>query len=118
MRTLRILVIAGLWHIAMAMGNLAAGLLLKYLTFVGLLAVSAGCHLLGLVYTLLFIQEKKAVTLRSVLSFHRFYDGLAAVLRPREKGLRVVGCTMYIYLSPPNLSAFGGGHHHLLLPSL
>ena len=100
MRTLRILVIAGLWHIAMAMGNLAAGLLLKYLTFVGLLAVSAGCHLLGLGYTLLFIQEKqekKAVMLRSVLSFHRFYDGLAAVLRPREKGLRVVGCT-YISL--------------------
>ena len=118
MRTLRILVIAGLWHIAMAMGNLAAGLLLKYLTFVGLLAVSAGCHLLGLGYTLLFIQEKqekKAVMLRSVLSFHRFYDGLAAVLQPREKGLRVVGCT---YISPPNLSAFGGGHHHLLLPSL
>ena len=95
MRTLRILVIAGLWHIAMAMGNLAAGLLLKYLTFVGLLAVSAGCHLLSLAYTFVFIiekKEKKEVTLRSVLSCHRFYDGLAAVLRPREKGLRVVGC--------------------------
>ena len=95
MRTLRILVIAGLWHIAMAMGNLAAGLLLKFLTFVGLLAVSAGCHLLSLAYTIVFIhekQEKKDVTLRSILSCHRFYDGLAAVLRPREKGLRVVGC--------------------------
>merc|ERR550517_1478693 len=59
MRTLRILVIAGLWHIAMAMGNLAAGLLLKYLTFVGLLAVSAGCHLLSLAYTFVFIREKE-----------------------------------------------------------
>ena len=98
MRTLRILVIAGLWHLAMAMGNLAAGLLLKYLTFVGLLAVSAGCHLLSLAYTSVFIREKekekKEVTLRSVLSCHRFYDGLAAVLRPREKGLRVVGCAL------------------------
>ena len=119
MRTLRILVIAGLWHIAMAMGNLAAGLLLKDLTFVGLLAVSAGCHLLSLIYTLFFIQEKqkkKAVTLRSVLSCHRFYDGLAAVLRPREKGLRVVGSiSLRLILL---LVTSGGGYHHLLLPSL
>ena len=95
MRTMRILVIAGLWHLAMAMGNLAAGLLLKYLTFVGILAVSAGCHLGSLVYTVVFIhekqEEKEVVSLRSVFSCFRFYDGLAAVLRPRENGLRLVG---------------------------
>ena len=95
MRTMRILVIAGLWHLAMAMGNLAAGLLLKYLTFVGILAVSAGCHLGSLVYIAVFIHEKQekkmVVSLRSVFSCFRFYDGLAAVLRPRENGLRLVG---------------------------
>ena len=116
---MRILVIAGLWHLAMAMGNLAAGLLLKYLTFVGILAVSAGCHLGSLVYTAVFIHEKqeekkkKAVSLRSIFSCFRFYDGLAAVLRPRENGLRLVGL---ISLRMILLCFLGGDHNNNLLP--
>ena len=116
MRTMRILVIAGLWHLAMAMGNLAAGLLLKYLTFVGILAVSAGCHLGSLVYTAVFIHEKqekkKAVSLRSIFSCFRFYDGLAAVLRPRENGLRLVGLISFRMIL---LCFLGGGHNNHLL---
>ena len=115
---MRILVIAGLWHLAMAMGNLAAGLLLKYLTFVGILAVSAGCHLGSLVYTAVFIHEKQeekkeVVNLRSVFSCFRFYDGLAAVLRPRENGLRLVGLISFRMVL---LCFLGGDHNNLLLP--
>ena len=119
-KSLRILIIAGLWHIATALANLLTGYILQvkgiflqslkrnlilhnchidfqYLSLVGVMASSAVCILLSLVYTIFLMRGKqleKKISLRDVLNLTTFKDGLGLLFRKRERGRRMVIITI------------------------
>ena len=71
----------------------------QYLSLVGVMASSAVCILLSLVYTIFLMRGKhleKKISLRDVLNLTTFKDGLGLVFRKRERGQRMVIITIII----------------------
>ena len=72
---------------------------IQYLSLVGVMASSAVCILLSLVYTIFLMRGKhleKKISLRDVLNLRTFKDGLGLVFRKRERGQRMVIITIII----------------------
>ena len=72
---------------------------IQYLSLVGVMASSAVCILLSLVYTIFLMRGKqleKKISLRDVLNLCTFKDGLGLVFRKRERGQRMVIITIII----------------------
>jgi len=98
-RTIRILIISALWHISTALANLLTGYILQYTKLLGVMAVSATCCFIALLYVIFIMTQKKRdgkVGLGDIFTLKSLFDGVAVVFKKRENGLRGVVITIII----------------------
>ena len=91
-RTLRILVLNGIQRIGSALGNLVAGYILEYGTFLASLGVYVVLLIGALLYSVFVLQsgqqQAKKSSLRDVYSLKYFQSLFSFIVRRRDNGMR------------------------------
>lgn len=93
-RTIRILIISGIFEVGLALSNLVTGYILEYGTFYASLATYFGFISVALLYSLFILRSshKKNIkySMKDIFSFKEFFSSVSTVFRKRDKGLRHV----------------------------
>ena len=93
MRTVRFMIIGGLWHVGMALSNLITGYILEYGTFYAVLGTGFGAQLLGLLYSIFVVRSRKIQTPSTAAPpvwniFSGLKDSAVTAFKKRPHGVR------------------------------